>query len=62
MKKKKKDLVKDLLKVVHKQQRDKELEYEVGWKAKHRIVKSKKVYNRKKRVQEETLFFSSKKI
>lgn len=61
MKKKKKDLIKDVLKKVHKEDRDKELSYEIGWKAKHRIVKSKKVYNRKKRVQEETLFFVKKK-
>ena len=60
MKKKKKELIKDLLKVVHKQQRDKELEYEVGWKAKHIIIKSKKVYNRKKRVQEDPLFHQKK--
>ena len=39
--------VKDILKVCHKKLRDEELLTEIGWKPKHKVVTSKKLYNRK---------------
>ena len=50
MKKKSKlKTVTDLLKVYHKVSRDIELEDQIGWKSKHKIVISKKQYNRKQK-------------
>lgn len=39
--------VRDILKVTHKKLRDEELLTEIGWKPKHKVVASKKLYNRK---------------
>ena len=44
---KKKDINKDILKVIKKKLRDDELEDEEGWKQTNKIQKSKKVYTRK---------------
>ena len=38
----------DRFKAIHKADREIELENEIGWKVKYKIVKNKKKYNRKK--------------